>query len=189
MRVTARRSPTTGGAGKTPVAADSSQADTSPTAPSSPRASIEVARWRVGRRGVLLLTLSFERDTRAEPESHAVDGNAVAVVELRSDSRGGTSADWALVSRRVSRVLNRADGTMEVVLWLGDWQAWAGACGSPALPEGIDGAVLACTLVMRGSGPALVLTDLPARVGLRGGTYVLEGVAPIGDLLANPHGN
>jgi hypothetical protein len=189
MRVTARRSAAAGGAGRTPVAADTPQADTSPIVASPPRASIEVARWRVGRRGVLLLTLSFERDARAESDCRAVDGNAVAVVELRQDSRGGTSADWALVSRRVSRVLNRADGTMEVVLWLGDWQAWAGTCGSPALPEGIDRDDLACTLVSRGSGPALVLTDLPARLGLRGGTYVLEGVAPIGDLLANPHGN
>lgn len=172
-RVAARRSSATGGVGKAAAVA----------APA--RVSLEVAAWRVGRRGLLTLTLSIPIRGRSETAEEIV-----ASIELRRDHRGPTDGDWVFMARRVSHRLSRAEGGLEVDLLLEDCVADCVAVGNPiGLPErlpGPDGAQAkrtACSLIARVGGPALLLTDLPAQFGLRGGTYVEQGVASV-DALA-----
>jgi hypothetical protein len=143
--------------------------------------SLEVAAWRVGRRGLLTLTLSIPIQGRSETAEEIV-----ASIELRRDHRGATDGDWAFTARRVSHRLSRAEGGLEVDLLLEDCVAVGSAIGLPERfpwPDGAQATRTACSLIARVGGPALLLTDLPAQFGLRGGTYVEQGVASV-DALA-----
>ncbi len=174
-RIAARRSSANGGGGKAALVA----------APA--RVCLEVAAWRVGRRGLLTLTLSIPIEGRSETAEEIV-----AAIELRRDHRGPTDGDWACTARRVSHRLSRAEGGLEVDLLLEDCVTAGSVVGlserlPEALPEplhGAQGTRTACSLIERAGGSALLLTDLPAQFGLRGGTYVQQRVASV-DALAH----
>ena len=108
------------------------------------------AQWRVGVRGSLRLTVQRTDD----------DGAVRACVEL--DAR-----------RRVSAVLSGAAVDSEGELRLVLAPAAAGDTDNTAL-DGHHPCVIAVCAV-DGAAPVLI-TDLPARIGLGGGTYVLESL-------------
>jgi len=131
---------------------------------------------------VLALTVTVAREAET-----GVMIEMTASVESRRDQRGATDGDWVIVAHRASQALGTAAGAGEAALLLSDWRAGGGLA---ALPEAlanallrVQGAEIACALIARGDGSTLLLTDLPARLGLRGGTYVQRSVVSL-DALA-----
>ncbi len=161
-RVSTRRSSATSGLGK-PTVADL-----------HPRASLEVASWRVGRRGLLALSVSVSREAAAPGLL-----DVTASVELRRDHRGPTDGDLVLVAHRASQSLSAATGAREFTLLLSDWRADGDLLALPEALRRVQEPEVACVLIARGDGSTLLLTDLPARLGLRGGTYVQTTVVSV----------
>ncbi|MBI1302499.1 MAG: hypothetical protein GC172_01750 [Phycisphaera sp.] len=108
----------------------------------------------------------------------------IGTVEYRHDDRAASDRDWTVASARVSCALAVRADSSEVALRLVDCRDTSGAAMAPsAASPGHGCSELPCTLIRRSGGQTLLLTDLPSRLGLRGGTYVLRSVASFGALL------
>lgn len=168
-RIPARRSQSLGGVGKTAAAG------------ATTLQALEIACWQVARRGSLKLTLE-----RGGHRSETVSVDLVARVELRRDERQPSDGDLTLLARLVAHGVGRSSASTEVSLRLGGWETPNGPLRPECLAQLAGGEIVLCFLERAGA-PPLLLTDLPAQLGLRGGTYVLRGGAhpqALGELLA-----
>lgn len=130
------------------------------TRAAAPRASeCTELRWRIERTGSLVLV--------AEPLSLGREGTVELAMQVRlerSRPDARRSADEAGQTFAGRGRLVETDGELAISVELGS-------------PSSGQVAATAATIVLvdrPAAGEILTLTDLPARIGLRGGTYVLD---------------
>ncbi|MEY3143619.1 MAG: hypothetical protein RLY21_2112 [Planctomycetota bacterium] len=130
-----------------------------------PAAASASLRWRIGRNGSLTVTVGRIVD---DIEQHG-DGDSGSLA-VRIELHRGLAAARAMpapeaasevVSGRANPVGDSLEEASEQRL-------------SIALFRGASPVRAELAVVERGSAPPVVLTDLPAQLGLRGGTYSLD---------------
>lgn len=138
------------------AAIDLSPVATGAESPRESQARVDpiVLRWRLRRKGSLVLTLTPWRapDGRSELE-------ADALVEIEASGTPGAEPRELRGSARIARV----GGELEIALRF--------SARTASAPDELSAGL---TMVSRGDGAGvLLLSDLPARLGLQGGTYAL----------------
>ena len=134
-------------------------------AESSPPDATATLRWRTGRNGLLACTVGRLHDDAVSGDSGVADRLSVRVEWRRGTLGALRTAPLGQGSEPTTEVLSGRAQTS-----VGD----AGCTISIALCRGQSVVEASLALVQRDGADPLVLTDLPVRLGLRGGTYVLE---------------